>query len=78
MFAFSLNNIKIEIIGSTNNIAKPGNQKISKIAPTNANRYTFKTCPSSQHPDTKMLNKKTSLLVLEFLLGIDGSFMKFK
>ena len=78
MFAFSLNNITMENIGSTNNIAKPGNQKISKIAPINANRYTFTTCPSSQHPDIKMLNKKTNLLVFEFLYGVDGSFTKFK
>jgi fumarylacetoacetate (FAA) hydrolase family protein len=68
----------IEIIGSTNNITRTGSQRISKIAPTKATLFTFITCPSHQYPDTMMLNKKTILLVLEFLNSVEYSFMKLK
>ena len=78
MFPFSFSNNIIEIIGSTNNIARTGSQKISKITPTNAKLYTLIICPSHQYPDTIMLNKKTILLVLEFLNGVEYSFIKFQ
>ena len=66
MFAFSLNNNTIEIIGITNNITKAGSHKISKIAPNKAKRFTFTSLPSIQYPDTMMLNKKIDLLVFEW------------
>ena len=76
MFSFSFRNNKIETIGSKNNIARIGSQKISKIAPTKAKLYTFMTCPSHKYPDAIMLNKKTILLVLEFLNGVEYFFIK--
>ena len=75
---FSFINIISESIGSTNNINRAGNHRISKTAPAKAKVYTFTTCPSHQYPDTMILRIKTILSVLGFLNEFKFSFIDFK
>lgn len=65
-----------EMTGNANNVNMAGSQRISKMAPTTANRYMFTAFPIHQYSDTRIVRTNTVLAFLEFLYGFEFSFVK--
>jgi hypothetical protein len=75
---FSFTKNSKENSGIKHKIPKAGSHRISYSTPTKVKRYTFRNCPKHQNPEDKMLKIKTTLLVFEFLNGIEVAFIHFK